>query len=143
MVSVIIEFRKICLDQSLRVRHREEAEGCDAVDEPGGGSWPHLSSPHHYRSVRALGIKDDVLCAEGLVGAWQRVVGGCTQGLCHIAIRLGLPAQELTSSLPEQLGELIFGWRLKGAEEEEETAIEERRELQKFEWLEKKNKFEH
>lgn len=79
----------------------------------------------------APGVKDDVLGAEGLVGAWQRVVGSSTQGLCHVAVGLGLPAQELTTSLPEQLGELVFGGRLKGAKEEEETAIEEGRELQK------------
>lgn len=59
--------------------------------------------------MRALGIEDDVLGAEGLVGAWQRVVGGRTQGLRYIAIGLGLPAQELTSALLEQLGELILG----------------------------------
>lgn len=120
------------LDRHLRVWHREEAEGCNAVYEPGGGSWPHLATPHHCRLVRALGVKDDVLGAESLVGAWQGVVGGSTQGLSHIAVRLGLPAQELTSSLPEQLGELVFGRHLKGAQEEEETAVEERWELQKM-----------
>lgn len=123
---------KNCLDQHLRVWHGEEAEGCDAADEPGGGSWPDLTPPHYCRLVRALGVKDDVLGAEGLVGARQRVVGCGTQGLCHVAVGLGLPAQELTSSLPEQLGELVFGRRLKGAKEEEETAIEEWWELQKM-----------
>ncbi|TNN77403.1 hypothetical protein EYF80_012367 [Liparis tanakae] len=110
-------------------RDREEPEGCDAVDEPGGGGRPHLTSPGHGRLVRGLGGKEDVLGAEGLVGAGQRVVGSGTQGLRHIAVGLGQPAQELTSSFPEQLGELVFGRRLEGAEEEEETAIEERREL--------------
>lgn len=65
--KMIIEFQKICLDQHLRVWHREEAKSCDAVDEPGGGSRPYLSSSHHCRPVRALGVKDDVLCAESLV----------------------------------------------------------------------------
>ena len=74
-------------------------------------------------------LKDNVLGAEGLVGARRRVVGGRAQGLCHVAVGLGLPAQELTSSLPEQPGELVLGGRLKGAEEEEEAAVEERREL--------------
>lgn len=128
---------KDCLDQCLRVQHGEEAEGCDAVYEPCGGSWPHLTSPHDCRLVRALGVKDNVLCAEGLIRAWQRMVGSSTQGLCHIAVGLRLPAQELTSSLPDQLGDLVFRRRLKGAEEEEETAIEEWRELWKDD---KKNK---
>lgn len=79
--------------------------------------------------MRPLGVIDDVLGAEGLVGARQCMVGSRTQGLCHVAVGLGLPAQELTSSFPEQLGELVFGGRLKGAEEEEETAVEERWEL--------------
>lgn len=78
-----------------------------------------------------MGIIDDVLGAEGLVGARQGVVGGRTQSLCHVAVRLGLPAQELTPSFPQQFGELIFGWCIKGAEEEEETAVEERWELHK------------
>lgn len=82
--------------------------------------------------MRALWVKDDVLGAEGLVGAWQGVVGSSVQSLCHIAVRFGLSAQELTSSFPEQLGEFIFGRRLKGAQEEEETAIEEWWELQKM-----------
>lgn len=82
--------------------------------------------------MSSLGVKDDVLRAEGLVGAWQRMVGGGTQGLRHIAVGLGLPGQELTSSFPEQLGELVSGRRLKGAEQEEETAIEERWELRKM-----------
>lgn len=75
--------------------------------------------------MRAVGVKDDVLGAKGLVGAWQGVVGSSAQCLCHIAIRLGLPAQELTSSLPEQLGELVFVRRLKRAQQEEETAVKE------------------
>lgn len=119
------------LDQRLRVRHRKEAEGFDAVYDPGGGSRPHLTPPHHCWLVRALRVKDDVLGAEGLVGARLCVVGGCTQGLGHIAVGLGLSAQELTSSISEQLGELVFGRCFKGAEEEEETAVEERWELQK------------
>jgi len=110
-------------------RDREEPEGCDAVDEPGGGGWPHLTSPGYGRLVKGLGGKDDVLGAEGLVRAGQCMVGSGTQGLCYIAVGLGLPAQELTSSFPEQLGELVFGRHLEGAEEEEETAIEERWEL--------------
>lgn len=129
---------KICLDQCLRFRHGEEAKGCDAVDDPRGGSWPHLTSPHYRRLVRALVVKDDVLGAEGLVGAWQCMVGGGIQGLCHVAVGLGLPAQELTSSLPEQPDELVFGGPLEGAKEEEETAIEERWELWKDEEIFKK-----
>lgn len=80
----------------------------------------------------ALRVKDDVLGAEGLVGARQRVVGGGAQGLRHIAVGLGLPAQELSPSFPQQLGELVFGNRLEAAEQEEETAVEERRELRKI-----------
>lgn len=76
-------------------------------------------------------IKEDVLCAQGLVGARRRVVGGRAQCLRHVAVGLGLSDQELTSSLPEQPGELVFGWRLKRAEEEEEAAVKERRQLQK------------
>lgn len=83
-------------------------------------------------------IKDDVLCAQGLVGARRRVVGGRAQCLRHVAVGLGLSDQELTSSLPEQPGELVFGWRLKRAEEEEEAAVKERRQLQKDKSLKKK-----
>lgn len=101
-------YEKNCSDRCLRVWHREKAERCDAVDDPAGGSGPHFAPPHYCRLVWALWVKDDVLGAKRLVGAWQRVVGGRTEGLCHIAVGLGLPAQELTSSLPEQLGELIF-----------------------------------
>lgn len=89
--------------------------------------------------MRPLGVKDDVLGAEGLVRAWQCVVGSSTQGLCHIAVRLGLPGQELASPLPEQLGKFVFGRRLKGAKEEEETAIEEWWELQKMNNYKKTN----
>lgn len=109
----------------MGVWHREEAESCDAVDEPGGGSGPHLAPPHHRRLVRAPGVKDDVLGAQRLVGSWQGVVGCSTEGLSDITVRFGLPAEQLTSSLPEQLGKFVFGWRLKRAQEEEETAVEE------------------
>jgi len=114
----------------LRVRHGEESEGSDAVDDPVGGSGPHLTPPHHWWLVGALAVKDDVLGAEGLVGAWQSVVGRSAQGLRHVAVGLRLPDQELTPPLPEQLGEPVFGRRLERAKEEEETAIEERWELQ-------------
>lgn len=82
--------------------------------------------------MRALRVKDDVLGAQGLVGAWQSMVGSSAERLCHITVGFGLPAQELTSSLPEQLGELVFGRCIKGAQEEEETSVEEWWELQKM-----------
>lgn len=109
-------YEKCVLACCLRVRHRQEAEGRDAVDEPRGRSRPHLSSPHRRRPVWALGVEDDVLRAEGLIGAWLCVVSGGAQRLSHVAVGFGLPAQELTSALPQQLGELIFRRRLKGAE---------------------------
>lgn len=130
---------KLGLVQSLRVRNRKEGEGCDAVDDPCGRSRPHLPPSHHCWPVTSPRVEDDVLRAQGLVGARRRVVGGRAHGLCHVTVGLGLSAQELTSSLPEEPGELVFGWRLKRPEEEEEAAVEERRQLQKDESL-KKNK---
>lgn len=59
------------------------------------------------------------------------MVGCCIQSLCNVAVRLWLPAQKLAASFSQQLGELVFGRSIKGAEEEEETAIEERWKLQK------------
>lgn len=122
---------KLGLVQSLRVRHRKEGEGCDAVDDPCGWSRPHLPPSHHCWPVTSPRVEDDVLCAQGLVGARRRVVGGRAHGLCHVAVRLGPSAQELTSPLPEEPGELVFGRRLKRPEEEEEAAVEERRQLQR------------
>lgn len=129
---------KLCLVQSLRVRHRKEAEGRDAVDDPRGRSRPHLPPSHHCRPVTSLRVKDDVLCAQSLVGAWWRVVGSRAHGLRNVAVGLGLSAQELTSSLPEQPGQLVFGRRLKRAEEKKEAAVEEWRQLQKDESFGKK-----
>lgn len=85
-------------------------------------------------------VEDHVLCAQGLVGARRRVVGRRAHGLRHVAVGLGLSAQELTSSLPQEPGQLVFGWRLKRPEEEEEAAVEERRQLQKDQSLKKKKK---
>ena len=79
-----------------------------------------------------MGVKDDVLGAEGLVRAWNGVVGSSAQSLCHITVGLGLPAKELTTSLPDQLGELVFIRHLKWAQQEEETAVKEWWELQKM-----------
>lgn len=129
---------KLYLVQSLRVRHRKEGKGCDAVDDPCGWRGPHLPPSHHCWPVTSQRVEDDVLCAQGLVGAWRRVVGGRAHCLRHVAVGLGLSAQELTSPLPEQPGELVFGWRLKRPEEEEEAAVEERRQLQEDESLRKK-----
>lgn len=131
---------KPCLVHSLRVWHREEAEGCDAVNDPCGRSRPHLPPSHHCRPVTSLRVKDDVLCAQSLVRARWRVVGGRAHGLRNVAVGLGLSAQELTSSLPEQPGELIFGRRLKRAEEEKEAAVEEWRQLRKDESFGRKKK---
>lgn len=86
-------------------------------------------------------VKDDVLRAQSLVGARRGVVGGRAQRLRNVAVGLGLAAQELTASLPEQPGELVFGRRFKRAQEEKEAAVEERRQLQKDEsFQEKKTK---
>lgn len=131
---------KPCLVHSLRVWHREEAEGCDAVNDPRGRSRPHLPPSHHCRPVTSLRVKDDVLCAQSLVRARWRVVGGRAHGLRNVAVRLGLSAQELTSSLPEQPGEFIFGRRLKRAKEEKEAAVEEWRQLRKDESFGRKKK---
>lgn len=133
ILRVILKWMKPCLVQSLRVWHRKEAEGCDAVNDPRGRSRPHLPPSHHCRPVTPLWVKDDVLCAQSLVGARWCVVGGRAHGLRNIAVGLGLSAQELTSSLPEQPGELVFGRRLKRAKEEKEAAVEEWRQLQKDE----------
>lgn len=69
------------------------------------------------------------------------MVGGRAHSLRNVAVGLGLTSQELTSSLPEQPGELVFGRRLKRAEQEKEAAVEEWRQLQKDESFggEKKN----
>lgn len=113
----------------IGVWHREEAKRCDAVNDPGGGSRPHLPPSDHCRPESSLLVIDDVLGAQGLVGAWLGVVGCCVQSLRHVAVWLGLAAQKLSTSFSQQLGELVFGWSLEGAEEEEETAVEERRKL--------------
>lgn len=133
ILRVILKWMKLWLVQSLGVRHRKEAEGCDAVNDPRGWSRPHLPPSHHCWPVTSLQVKDDVLCAQSLVGARWRVVGGRAHGLRNVAVGLGLSAQELTSSLPEEPGELVFGRQLKRAEEEKKAAVEEWRQLQKDE----------
>lgn len=124
------------LSGGLRVRHWKEGEGSDAVDEPRGRRPPHLPLPHTCTCCRrpaaaaaASGIEDDVLSAERLVRARLGVVGGGVEGLGHVAVGFGLPGQQLAATglqQPEQLGP---GRLLEGAVQEEETAVEERREL--------------
>lgn len=58
------------------------------------------------------------------------MVGGGVQGLGHVAVGFGLPAQQLTATVPQQPGQLGPGRLLEGAVQEEETAVEERRELE-------------
>lgn len=116
-------------DADLKVWYREKSERCDTVDDPGGRGRPHFAPPNHRGLVRTLAVKDDVLGAEGLVGSRQSVVGGSTEGLSDITVGFGSPTQQLTSSVAEQLGQLLFSVRLKRAQEEEEAAVEQRRQL--------------
>lgn len=123
------------LASGLRVGHGEEAEGGDAVDEPRGRRPPHLPSPHpRPRPSRPVGaaaaVEDDVLRAERLVRARLGVVGGGVQRLGHVAVGFGLAAQQPAAAGPQQPGQLGPGRLLEGAVQEEEAAVEERRELQ-------------
>lgn len=58
------------------------------------------------------------------------MVGGGVQGLCHVAVRFGLAAQQLAAAVPQQPGQLSPGRLLEGAVQEEEASVEERRELE-------------
>ena len=53
------------------------------------------------------------------------MVGGGAQGLGDVAVWLGLPAQDLTPSLPDELQQVALVRTLEGAQQEEEAAVEQ------------------
>ena len=116
----------------LGLGHGEEAERGDAVHHPGGGRRPHLSpAPDDGGGFvrRGARVVQDVLGAQRLVRARCGVVGRRAHRLRDVAVRLGLAAQQLAPGVPEQPQQLLLGRGAEGAQQEEEAAVEERREL--------------
>lgn len=69
------------------------------------------------------------MSAERLIRVGPSVIRRRRYRLSHVAVGFGLPAEQLASSCLHQLHQLVSGRLVERAEQVEEAAVEERRQL--------------
>lgn len=104
---------------------RKQLKGHHTIYKPAGRSHPHFALPHPLWAMIRQILIDDVLRAEALIGVSFRMVRDCIDGLSHVAVWLGLSAEDLAPSCSDKLNKVVLWMVFEGSTKIEVAAIKQ------------------